>query len=353
MRLDGMYTRMPSLQPVFPFESIVPVAVARVPPSWEKPVHHLAVNVYQWGDASQRRLLASCLGPVARALLQEGLAHRFWFTGFDARGPHVLAIFSTSGESVQPLRVRLCAELDVYLRENPSPDELPSGEVEARHRECRGKRLCALDAGEGFAQNNTYQICEQPGDGYPFRLSSGLATECELWDICGDLALWAIDQVRANTHTASSIWWTASLQYALARRSADGAEFWRYHATTLLSPGASLVMESEEKLPPLGAAIGLRNEALFTDMWEMVESGGGAPPSLDRLVWLATARGGNTHHERWALLREINHSVLSQLQQPVRARIPLVLYAWHRTYAGSLGPRPTNEAPVITPDSNC
>lgn len=305
---------------------------------------HLAINVYCWGDESQKRLLVDCLEPAARAVLRERLARRFWYTLFDARGPHVFALFSAQDGRAAELEARLCAELDTYLEESPSAEPLAREEVERRHLECRGKQLCAVDAEDGLARNNSYRMCRQPPDGYPFWTGGGTPREDELWDACGELAFWAMDQLRANSR-AAPVWWTAALQRALSRRVANAAEYWRYHATTLLL-GLEAMLEADEEaaLAALSGAVGEQNQAVFRQVREAVESRSGAWPLLDRVVELASARSGSTPGERWGLLREVNHNVLAQLQQPVRTRIPLVLCAWQRARAGSGPAAPTLRA---------
>lgn len=287
---------------------------------------HVAANVYLWSAASRRRLLVDCLGPLARDLRDRGLVRRFLYAGFDARGPHLFALFSTTPDRRTWVESRLSAGLDAFLALHPDIEALPAAELAARHDQCRGKQLCAVDAEPGLEQNNSYRLCLQPADGYPFRAGG----EDELWDLCGEMALWAVDQLRRGGEAAAAVRWTAALDGALARTGASAPDFFRYHATTVLLPLASALAEDEEKVVGgLAAAVGAKNRAAFAREWEAVERE--APwAGVERLVTLAVSHDGATPGERWKLLREVNHCVLSQLQQPERARLALWLYAWMR-----------------------
>lgn len=290
---------------------------------------HLAVNVYRWGRDPARRLLVDALGPAARALIAAGVARRFWYAGFDARGPHVFALFSARPWRGAELRTRLSAVLEAYLPAQPGGETLEPTELERRHRECLGKHLCAVDAEAGFAPNDSYRMVAQPTDGYPFRIADGLDEADELWDLCGDRALWAVDQLRGGTEAGAAVRWTAALAGTLVRAGEDPAAFFRYHASTVLLPLRSVAeAEQDEMLKALSAALGERNRAAFARVWEAVEATPPEWPPLERLTALAIRRGGGTPRARWALLREVNHALLSQLQQPERARLALWLYAW-------------------------
>ncbi|HEX2202864.1 MAG TPA: lantibiotic dehydratase C-terminal domain-containing protein [Longimicrobium sp.] len=299
---------------------------------------HLAFNVYHWGDEPQRRLLVEALAPAVRALRAEGVARRVWYAAFDARGPHLFVLLSAPSARADELRERFGALLDAYLAAHPSTETIPPDVLQTRHDECRGKRLCAVDGEEDFAPNDSWRVCEQPADAFPFRLSAGIEDADALWDACGEWALWAVDRIAEGAGTAAGIRWTAALDGALARAGLDAAEYWRFHATTLLVRlQAALEHDEAASLAALPASVGEKNRAAFGRVWAAVEAEPEAWAGLDRLVALAHRPEGETPKERWGLLREINHCVLSQLQQPVRLRVPLVLHAWSRAVAEPAG----------------
>ena len=294
---------------------------------------HLALHVYFWGDAETTRLLTDCLGPAARALRDDGVLERFWFTVFDARGPHVLALFGAAPADAEQVRRRLAARLDAYLGEHPSTAPLSAEEVERRHAECRGKQLSVIDAEPGMAPNNSYRMAAHPPDGYPFASGAGVAAADELWRLVQDVALWAIDQRRAGTATGAAVRWMAWMDRALAEAGADPAELWRYHAQTLLPPLAERLRDDEAGvLASLPGAVGERNRAAFGRVWDDPSP----PDGPRRLAQIALADDGRTAEQKRQLVREINHCTLAQLGQPVRHHVPLILYAWQR----SLQPQP-------------
>ncbi len=291
----------------------------------------LALNVYHWGEAQQSRLLAECLGPAARALRGAGLVRRCWFLRFDVRGPHVLAVFAGPDGGREEVAARLAARVEAYLAAHPSRTVLSPDELEVRHAACRGT-LCALDAEPGIAPNDSYGIVDHPRDGYPFRLGAGARDEDALWEELAEAALWAVDRLRAGGETAAAIRWIADVDRALQSAGADAAGYWRHYAATLLPPLARRLEAGDEEAVVAGLprVVGERNGALFAAAWEAAAQGP-AWPRLPRLVELAAADDGRPLLRRWMLLREVNHGILSQLNQFVQVRIPLALYAWLRS----------------------
>ncbi|HEX6910929.1 MAG TPA: hypothetical protein VF142_11060, partial [Longimicrobium sp.] len=114
--------------------------------------------------------------------------------------------------------------------------------------------------------------------------------------------------------------------------------YWRHHAGTLLL-GLDERLQADEAavLDALPRIVGARNAALFGPAWEAAEGGEAEWRPLPALLRIVFADDGRAMPERLHLLREINHSVLGQLGQPVAARLPLVLFAWMR----GLAPAPT------------
>ena len=286
---------------------------------------HVGINVYFWGAAEMRRLLVEGLRPWALEAFQEGLARRFWYCPFDARGPHVFAIFVTGEEERARLRDFLAARIGAFLRESPSPAAPDPAELEQRHAECRGKFMCRADREEGLAPNNTFVLFDQEPDGYPWSMSSGMAAADDLRQLLSDLSFWCLSQLERGSQTPAAIRWLAAVDRALARHGQTAADSWELHATTLVLPLAErLKSQRNEVLSSLPAAVSERNRQIFSKLWQ-VESDGLMEAHADRLVEIVTAEDG-----RFRTLRDVNHSVLGQLGQPVMFHIPLVLYAWQR-----------------------
>ncbi|HEY0015539.1 MAG TPA: lantibiotic dehydratase C-terminal domain-containing protein [Longimicrobium sp.] len=288
---------------------------------------HTALHVYFWGEAETSRLLTECLGPAARELRKSGLLDRFWFTVFDTRGPHIVAILSSTAAASGAVRQLVGARLERYLTEHPSTAQLTMQEIEQRHAECRGKQISAIDAEPGFAPNNSYRMAPHPSDGYPFTRSAGIAAEDDLWRTVQDVVFWAIDQRQAGTTTFAAVQWIGWMDRALVRAGADPVEFWRYHAQTLLIPlEARLREDASTVLANLPGAVRERNRVLFDRIWAEPSQS----PLCEQLVEIVLVNDGRTAEQKQQLLRDINHCTLAQLGQPVLHHIPLVLYAWQR-----------------------
>ena len=60
---------------------------------------YLGLVAYCWGQEQQDRLLTECLKPAMEEWRSSGLTRRFWFDRFDARGPHVLGLLTTTPEA--------------------------------------------------------------------------------------------------------------------------------------------------------------------------------------------------------------------------------------------------------------
>ena len=315
----------------------------------------LGMAVYAWGWDDQDRLLAECLGPLARELRQAGLAERFWCDRYDARGPHLFCLLSVPAAAREEVAGRVSSRLDRHLARHPSTTALAAGELETRHRECRGRVQCEADAYPGFAANNSYHLFVHAPRGYPLALGHGLAEEGELWRLLTDSTLWAIEQLGRQPRTAAAGWVAAvdrelcaaavapsparSRSPALspspeAASSSSAAAYWRYHATTLiLGLAERLETEEEQVLGSLPGAVGERNRDAFARLWAAAD--GPEPrgwPELRRLVALLR-RADLAEARRFAIQREIDHFTLKQLGLPVALHVPLVLFAWQRHLA--------------------
>lgn len=297
----------------------------------EAPREHVALNVYCWGGDEEDRLLSRCLGPLVRELRAEGVIRWFWFTRFDARGPHVAGVFSGAPERLPELRTRLDAGLTGFLSGHASAVTFPAGELDRRHAECRGACLCGIDAEPGIARNNSFRFAAHGADGYPFSFAAGASFGDDLWDLLTDECLWTIDQLPAPSRTTAAVRWIAGVDGALRRAGADPAGYWRYHASTILL-GLEERLDRDEKrvLAALSGMVGERNRRVLARAWSEAEHDAAAWPGADRLAGMVAAADGRTEAERWLLLRTINHGILAQLGLPVILRLPLLVYAWLR-----------------------
>lgn len=295
-------------------------------------MRHVGVNVYLWGERDRDRFLTDCLGPTARALRHRGAADWFWFDRFDARGPHVFALFTTrseNGEVTECLRTTIAD----YLPAHPSTSQLGPEELLQRHTGCRGVALCAADNLPGLATNNSFELFEHKTTGYPFFLAGGRAAGGELWRLLETAALWVINGLSSGPDAAArmAIQWIASVDHQLRLAGADAMGYWHHHLVTLvhsfknrLEPGNPEVVSRVEQ------AIGERNRRLFAAAWVQVEHNGPCWESLPRLVAIALSGMDTDPLGPWALQREIDHFTLKQLGLSHPLHIPLVLFAWHR-----------------------
>lgn len=290
---------------------------------------HLGVNIYYWGAAEQRRLLLGVLRPCALDARRQGITRRFWYCCFDARGPHIFALFTTAGEQAR-LRDLLERRLQAFLQETPSRAALGLGELERRHAECRGKTLSAADRGDDLAANNSYVFFSQPGGGYPLWMDSGMSAADEFWRQLDDLTFWTLEHLERGSHPAMAIHWLAAVDHALHRLGQPAEAYWRFHAETLL-PALSerLAIHGDEVLVSLPGVLSERNHWSFSKAWNE-EGEFSLGFDVDRMIEVVMRDDGRSLRQRLRVLREVNHGTLGQLHQPVRFHVPLVLYAWQR-----------------------
>jgi hypothetical protein len=301
---------------------------------------HLGLNAYFWGDREQDRLLVECLQPLADRLRRDALLERFWFDRFDARGPHLLAVFTLPDRAIEPARERIAADVGTYLRDHPSLAALTSEEIAKRHSECRGKILAVADREPGIAANNTWVLFDHAPDHYPFHLTRGLAAEEALWRQGDTVTRWALRQIAAPSAKplVAAISWATTLDHHL-RSPADGAEYWRLHATTLLMTlRERLTADESEVLNLLPSWIGERNRTTFSRLWTVSAMEPETEAAVRNLVEIAYGLRGGPDGPRWRLLREMTHCTLKQLGIPVALHIPLVLFAWNHNLQATFAP---------------
>lgn len=295
---------------------------------------YLGLAVYRWGWRFQDHLLTNWLSPTVAELQREKIVRSFWFDRFDARGPHLSIILALSGASVDEAAARVSPSLARYLAAVPSTDSLTPDEIEALHTACRGKMQCAADRLPGFAENDTFLAYEHPSWDFPFSLSQGLQDEEEIWDLVGDLSARSIAELSADPPKPmrAAVRWVAAADLALQEVGLAAAEYWCYHASTLLLPlKPRLATEEERVLADLPGWIGEKNRQRFEQIFDEVTAVDEVWPHLPRLVEIASSRDDSQPPGRWALLREIQHSTLKQLGLGVALHIPLILFVWHRS----------------------
>lgn len=283
-----------------------------------------------WGREPQDRLLQVWLGPAIRRLLAEHRIDRFWFTRFDTRGPHILALFGTD-DAAGSVRADLAAELAEYLARSPSTEELSDDEIEKRHRGCRGKVISLLDREPGMAENNSFVFFPHGPPFPPYWLGERLAA-VPAADLAAELtttALWAIDRL-AGDAVAAGLGWIAGIDRALGDRGGNGeaAAQWRHHASTLLlGLEERLATREAEIVAGLPQLVGEVNSARFAALWEGAPERWAVPAPESLLALLSDSQEERRSRAR---IRELSHFTLLQLGIPVSWHIPLVLYAWSR-----------------------
>jgi hypothetical protein len=292
--------------------------------------------VYHWGIEAQDRFLIEFLGPAARELHCEGLAEGFWFTRFDARGPHLLALFTPRRGGEPEIVERLSQRVTDYLARRPSAACPDHDELAVRHAACRGKWLCEMDRQAGIAANNSYCFFSHPADGYPFSLTAGLSDCGALWQLLEDLAFWTIAKLEAPQ--AAALRWVAGFELCLRAATDQSAQYWRFHLLLNLPALRDRTTSAqEEALEVLFRSLGANNQRIFGQVWQEAANAASPPwPHLASLVELALAASAVHGERRWGLLREIVHWTLGQLGMPIKLQLPLLLYAWSR----SMQPRP-------------
>jgi hypothetical protein len=291
-------------------------------------MNNIGFNIYYWGMQEQQRLLQHGLGVWARDARDQGLLQRLWFCPYDARGPHVFAIFTTTSGAQDEVKTFLNDRIEDFITQFPSEAGLSAKEISERHGHCRGRSMNAADRQPGLAENNTFQIFEHEPADYPFRLNQRVSDTAEFWNRLDQVASWTLEQAGGDV-SRWAIRWLAAIDRSLHQHDIAPADYWRYHAGTLL-----LGLEESARARPeavndwLQKAVTLPNRELFSLIWEEAET---TPPlDISGLVHLVLSHSALTLTQRFSVLREINHFTLLQLGQIVRREIPIVLYGWQR-----------------------
>jgi hypothetical protein len=294
--------------------------------------------IYRWGCRFQDHFLKTWLGPMVAELKRERVIQTFWFDRFDARGPHLSVVFTLADASISEATQRVFPSLTNYLAAFPSTDSLSPSEVAGLHKACRGKMQSEADRLPGLAENDTFLTYEHPSWDFPFSLSQSLSGAEEIWALVDDLSARSIAELATDrpTPTKAAVRWLAATNLALHSAGLDAADYWRYHASTLLLPlKQRLAAEEECILTNLPGWIGEANRKQFEPIFDEVVLADEVWPHLPRLVQIASSREHSEASGRWALLREIQHSTLKQLGLGVSLHIPLILFAWSHSLTRS------------------
>jgi hypothetical protein len=307
---------------------------------------HLGVNVYAWSQESQNRLLVGWLAPLVEQLRAEPARARFWFDRFNARGPHLIVLFTIPADVRKSVARTVAAGLDDWTTASTADRPLGGSgvdEAERFHQAVRGAVMCEADREEGLAEEGSYRLFEQPADEYPFHLTGALPpwVADELWMRVDELSLWTIGCIALNRERppmATAIRWLASFEQELRRQDSRAESFWRFYAGTLLFGLPRRIADDEEGvLRALPRAVGTKNGGVFARIWDEMAGERGFGPDLAMLVQTLLAAAERLPKAAWALPRELVHWTLKQLCLPVDAEIPLILYAWWRSLSRENG----------------
>jgi len=121
-----------------------------------EPASYLGANIYCWSETEQNLLLVQCLEPATRELRMDLDSSRFWFDRFDARGPHIVALFTLPPGMDSETEARLRPRLEAFLADHPPSGTIGVEEAERRHASCRGAHLSKIDIGSDLAPEGSY-----------------------------------------------------------------------------------------------------------------------------------------------------------------------------------------------------
>lgn len=296
-------------------------------PAASDQVVHLGANIYYWGFAEQKHLLTQGVQDWARDLRTEGLADGFWYSIYDARGPHIYVSFTTSSGRASQVRGYLEHSISHFLINTPSTAIISETELTERHQACRGRALCTGDHAPGLAENNSFLVFDQKGDEYPFFLGKDAAEPPSFWSKLDRLAFWTLESLSANPQRAA-IRWIAAVDHAIRDLEMKAADYWHYHVTTLL-----LGLESKFPSASAGArqwleqSVGEKNRSTFGAHWERISSQE-LEFDLKEFVRIILKNPKGSLQDHYSTLRQINHSMLGRLGVYTKLEVPLVLYAW-------------------------
>ncbi len=287
---------------------------------------YLGTNIY-CSDAEQRRLLLHGLRPWTLSARQNGLMDFFTYRRFDARGPHVCAIF----RGPTGLREFLEAHVREFLRDCP-PGNMKAEEVRRRHRQCRGRSLCAVDQESSFADNNSFVFFDPTPQDYPLSFVEG-TTDAQEFRRCLDvLTAWSLERIENGAGNSAAVHWLAALNQSFTRYGVDSRAYWHFHSQKLLPILEQRAADLEAARYWLQLAVSEENRRLFSPIWDrtMAETDSRLAEA-DGVVHAVVGDDSRTVEERFRILHEVSDLVLHQLYLPTSIQTVMVLYAWERS----------------------
>jgi len=294
---------------------------------------YLGANIYYWGEQEIRYLLLHGLKSWASKSRSEGLSDFFWWTRFDARGPHIFTIFSAANKGKgEQLRQLLNHWIEYFLLTQSSTVELDSRLLEERHRNCRGGKMCIADTPDEIAPNNTFQMFSHHPANYPLSLVAGMQNKREFLGHLDRLAFRAIHEAQAEDVFSTAIRWIAEIDQVLPLCNVSPEDYWFFHLSTLFVFSDSKHWRERRNsfLSHLPKMLSEGNRISIAKTW-LIQSQHSAGTDTYDLVRSVLAEDGRTLDDRYMVLRQINHQLLLQIGLLGKFEIPLVLYAWFRS----------------------
>jgi hypothetical protein len=301
----------------------------------------IGCNVYLWSAAEQDRLLVDCIGKLARELLSTGACERFTCERFDARGPHVMALFGAAPGAEGEVAARVERDVAAYLASVGRFEAPTQAEREARHAGCNGVTLCSVDREPGVAEPGTYRMFDQAARHYPFFLSEGVTEEDTFWRLRAELALWVLGRLEAGPAraTEAGIRWLAVLDRALSAAEQPRAELWGYLVGRLAPSLVERVERGEVTVEKIASLVGEVNRATFARVGRGASAAADGGCDLARLLAIALADDGRPFERRKELFRSTVHVTLQLLGIATRLHLPLYLFAWASALSSAGAPR--------------
>jgi hypothetical protein len=292
---------------------------------------YVGCTIYFWGEREQNRLLASFVRPLAERLRAEGACGRFLCFRFDARGPHIMALFGVTSEARDAVAGHIAGAVAEYLSLSPSKASLSEAELDARHAACRGCALCSVDRDPGLAANNSYAIFDHTDRHYPFNLADGAAEADALWSLREDVVLWALGRLSASSGgsaTGAAVRWLACVDGALQSAGEPAAAHFRDLAGRLIPGLKDLKGANEPTAPRLLSMIGAKNCEAFSRLWSAADAHADSGSDLAHIIRITLADDGRPLERRKELLYDLVHTTLLLLGVMTQQQAPLLLFAW-------------------------
>jgi hypothetical protein len=289
----------------------------------------IGCNIYLWSIPEQNRLLTECIAPLVRDLLASGASDSFTCSRFDARGPHVMAIFGATTATQREVTSRVDSAIAAYLSRLDRVEVPSQAELEARHAACNGRTLCYIDSEPGLAEVRSFRIFELLDNERPLSKWKGMVGEDAISRLRTDLTLWAIAQLGATSTTMAAVRWVAALDRALSVVDMPRSALWGYLIDRRLRDRdfTKRVAAGQLTMNKGPLAISEANRATFARCWNNPAAIDGGC-DLERLVTLVLADDSRPLLDRKELLRNIEYTTLWLLHITPEQVLPLFVFAW-------------------------